>query len=219
MQQVAVNRARLAPAIAALLADLPAQAAAREVRAAEERDVSAWVQKQRDLKRQAHRLRREQQHAEALASKKRAVMAQPRHALGRMAGAYRLPGEDGEEGEVPPVGEAPPAPFLQLRPEVGLGRPQLESLLELLLAAASACLSGPPVACLVGAYSRRSTQPCLQDMHDMVSERRGGEDDVFCAVCGSGEWLDNNMIVMCGECRGQGQTEQTRRGAVCRAWE
>ena len=117
MAQVAVNRARLAPAVAALLADLPGQAAARGVREAEEREVRAWAQKQRVLKRQQHKMRREQQHADALAAKSRVVLASPRPVLGRQAGVFQAAG--GEEGS--PTPHEGGGGFLHLRPEVGAG--------------------------------------------------------------------------------------------------
>ena len=44
MQQAAVNRARLAPALQGVAASLDAQAAAAQERAQEEADVKAWIQ-------------------------------------------------------------------------------------------------------------------------------------------------------------------------------
>lgn len=72
----------------------------------------------RELKRQQHRQRREQAHAEALAAKKQSIMASPRPVLGRQRGSYSEgeggsgAGEEGREGS--------PALEYALRPDVSV---------------------------------------------------------------------------------------------------
>lgn len=78
MQQAAANRARLAPALAGVLAEMGERRAAAEQRDREEEVVKAWIMKMREIKRLQHRQRREEAHQEALAAKKQSIMASPR---------------------------------------------------------------------------------------------------------------------------------------------
>ncbi|EFN53262.1 hypothetical protein CHLNCDRAFT_58651 [Chlorella variabilis] len=98
MQQAAINRARLVPALAGVLAEAEERRAAAAQRVAEEEEVKAWILKVREIKRQQHRQRREQAHAEAQAAKKQSIMASPRPVLGRQRGSYQAEYEGEEEG-------------------------------------------------------------------------------------------------------------------------
>ncbi|KAL4435851.1 hypothetical protein ABPG77_000613 [Micractinium sp. CCAP 211/92] len=116
VQQAAANRARLVPALAGVLGELEARAAAAAQRAAEEAEVKAWIVKQREIKRQQVRQRREQAHQEALAAKKQSIMASPRPVLGRQRGTFQLDLDGAGEGGEPGRDGSPPLEYA-LRPD------------------------------------------------------------------------------------------------------
>ncbi|KAL4458738.1 hypothetical protein ABPG75_013603 [Micractinium tetrahymenae] len=119
VQQAAANRARLVPALAGVLGELEARASASAQRAAEEEEVKGWIMKQREIKRQQVRQRREQAHQEALAAKKQSIMASPRPVLGRQRGSYHrdLDGAGDEGGAAQQGREGSPPLEYALRPD------------------------------------------------------------------------------------------------------
>ncbi|GIL93860.1 hypothetical protein Vretimale_223 [Volvox reticuliferus] len=171
VQQVAINRSRVAALMETVLADLPNQRSVNQQHAEMEEQIRGYLQRKAEVKRNLKREKREMEKRQALAALNEP--ASPRAVTGRPKKFSSVPAAGFEGmGALVAEGGEPTDAWRGSTPGVSGGE-------------------GAPVEGVPVPEDFELVDPLAHRTHD---------EEALCAICGDGLSVDPNMIVFCERC-------------------